>query len=120
MLEGVKPSLLRVMSVVRVVRVVRVVPVVLAAITGCAPAQADRAADGEAILRTYCVRCHSGPAARGDFDFVANTPKLVVKGFVVPGDPDRSLIVERVEAGEMPPPDVKALSLIHISEPTRP
>ena len=84
------------------------VPLVLAAITGCAPARADRAADGEAVLRRYCVRCHSGPSARGDFDFVANTPKLIAKGFVVPGDGDRSVILERVEAGEMPPPDVRS------------
>jgi len=105
MLEGVRRSLLPVLPVLRVVPVV---PVVLAAIAGCAPAQADRAADGEAILRTYCVRCHSGPAARGDFDFVANTPKLVAKGFVVPGDGDHSVVLGRVEAGEMPPPDVKA------------
>jgi len=95
MLEGVKRSLMR------------VVPAVLAAITGCVPAHADRAADGEAVLRRYCVRCHSGPAARGDFDFVANTPKLVAKGFVVPGDGSHSVVLERVEAGEMPPPGVK-------------
>jgi hypothetical protein len=82
----------------------------LAAVSGCAPARADRAADGppdgEAVLRTYCVRCHSGPRARGDFDFVANTPQLIAKRFVVPGDGAHSVILERVEAGEMPPPDV--------------
>jgi mono/diheme cytochrome c family protein len=98
MLEGVKRQLLPVM---------RAVPAVLAAIAGCAPAHADRAADGEAVLRRYCVRCHSGPAARGDFDFVANTPKLIAKGFVVPGDGSHSVVLERVEAGEMPPPGVK-------------
>ena len=99
MLEGVKRSF---------VPLVPVAPVVLAALAGCAPAHADRAADGEAILRTYCVRCHSGPAARGDFDFVANTQKLITKGFVVPGDADHSVIALRVEAGEMPPPTVRS------------
>ena len=79
---------------------------VLAAIAGCTPARADRAADGEAILRKYCVRCHSGPKARGEFDFVANTQQLIAKGFLVPGDGAHSVILERVEAGEMPPPDV--------------
>src|SRR5437762_8150931 len=58
----------------------------LDALVSCAPARADRAVDGEAILRTYCVRCHSGPRARGDFDFVANTSQLIARGFVVPGD----------------------------------
>jgi mono/diheme cytochrome c family protein len=76
-------------------------------VVGCTPAHADRAVDGEAILRTYCVRCHSGPKARGDFDFVANTPQLIAKGFVVPGDAAHSEIAVRVEAGEMPPPDVR-------------
>jgi Planctomycete cytochrome C len=83
------------------------VPIILAVIAGCAPAHADGAADGEAILRKYCVRCHSGPAARGDFDFVANTQQLIAKGFVVPGDGAHSEVFERVQAGEMPPPAVK-------------
>jgi len=98
------------------------VPVALAVLVGCTPARADRAAagpadrasdtpadgpaDGEAILRKYCVRCHSGPRARGDFDFVASTQQLIAKGFVVPGDGAHSVVLERVEAGEMPPPEV--------------
>jgi len=110
MLESVKRAL------VPVVSVVPVVPVVLAALAGCAPAHADRAANGaadraangEAVLRRYCVHCHSGPAARGDFDFVANTQKLIAKGFVIPGDADHSVIALRVEAGEMPPPTVRS------------
>jgi len=80
---------------------------VVAALAACAPAHADRAADGEAVLRRYCVRCHSGPKARGDFDFVASTPQLIARGLVVPGDAAHSEIVERVEAGEMPPPGVR-------------
>ncbi len=103
MLDGVKRAH---------VPLVSVVPVVLAALAGFPPAHADRAANGaaggEAILRRYCVRCHSGPAARGDFDFVANTQKLIAKGFVVPGDAGHSVIALRVEAGEMPPPTVRS------------
>jgi mono/diheme cytochrome c family protein len=71
------------------------------------PAHADRGADGEAILQRYCVRCHSGPSARGDFDFAGDPQQLIAKGFVVPGDSARSVILERVEAGEMPPPEVR-------------
>jgi mono/diheme cytochrome c family protein len=82
-------------------------PLALAVLVGCVPAHADRAADGEAILRTYCVRCHSGPKARGDFDFAANTPQLIAKGLVVPGDAAHSEIALRVEAGEMPPAGVR-------------
>ena len=83
-------------------------PFALAALVGCAPAHADRTADGEAILRTYCVRCHSGPKARGDLDFIANTPQLIARGYVVPGDAAHSEIAQRVEAGEMPPPGVRS------------
>lgn len=87
----------------------RAIALAALAVVGCAPATASSggSADGEAILRTYCARCHSGPKARGDFDFVASTPQLIARGLIVPGDPGRSALYERVEAGEMPPPGVK-------------
>jgi mono/diheme cytochrome c family protein len=87
--------------------VIALVTFVASVASGCAPANADARPDGEAVLRKYCVRCHSGPRARGDFDFVASTPQLIARGLIVPGDPARSALFERVKAGEMPPQGVR-------------
>jgi mono/diheme cytochrome c family protein len=75
---------------------------------GCAQAHADQApGEGAAVLQKFCVRCHTGAKAEGDLDFVTDTKRLIAEGLVVPGDAARSLVFHRVEAGEMPPPQVK-------------
>src|SRR5678815_3727695 len=81
-----------------------VVAIVLGA---CSPAQADRTADAQSILERHCVRCHSGAKARGDFDYIADTTRLVATGLIVPGDAARSYVLERIVDGEMPPATVK-------------
>jgi hypothetical protein len=81
--------------------------------SGCTPAQAEgdsreAARDAAvAVLTKHCARCHTGARAQADFDFVTNPRRLVAAGFVVPGDAERSLIVQRIAAGEMPPETVK-------------
>lgn len=69
----------------------------------CSSASADRAKDGEAVLAKYCVKCHGPARAESDFGFANDTAKLVANGLVVPGDPDASIVVKRIELGEMPP-----------------
>ena len=86
------------------VRLGLVVAIVLGA---CSPAHADRTTDAQAILERHCVRCHSGPKARGDFDYIADTSRLVATGLIVPGDAGRSYVIERIVDGEMPPATVK-------------
>lgn len=62
-----------------------------------------QAADGEPILAKYCVRCHGPSRAESDFGFAGETSRLLAAGMIVPGDPDASVIVKRIELGEMPP-----------------
>lgn len=68
-----------------------------------AASRVAQAADGEPILATYCVRCHGPARAESDFGFANETSRLVAAGMIVPGDPDVSVIVKRIELGEMPP-----------------
>jgi hypothetical protein len=57
------------------------------------------------ILAVNCGGCHGpmGPA-RGDFGAVLDVDVLVQSGKVVPGDPDNSPLLKRIESGSMPPP----------------
>jgi hypothetical protein len=61
------------------------------------------AADGAPVLAKYCVRCHGPKRAESDFGFAGDTSRLVAAGMIVPGDPDASIVVRRIELGEMPP-----------------
>jgi hypothetical protein len=75
--------------------------VVIAAVI--AASRVASAADGEPILAKYCVRCHGPARAESDFGFANETSRLVAAGMIVPGDPDASVIVKRIELAEMPP-----------------
>ena len=77
-------------------------------LAGCAAAHADQSSDGAAVLQKYCARCHTGAKAEAELSFVTDTKRLIAEGLVVPGDASRSLVFRRVEAGEMPPEQVKA------------
>ncbi|MEO8700749.1 MAG: c-type cytochrome domain-containing protein [Kofleriaceae bacterium] len=81
---------------------------ILVAVIGCAPARADQPIGGAAVLQKYCAKCHGAAKAEGDLSFITDTPRLVAEGMIVPGDAKRSLVYQRVAAGEMPPESVKA------------
>src|SRR2546425_968767 len=64
----------------------------------------------ESVLRTHCYPCH-GKLGRneGGLNFVLRTEKLTAGGkFIVPGEPDRSYLLQRIEEDEMPPPGKRA------------
>ena len=63
------------------------------------------------ILKTHCFHCH-GEAGVVEGELDVRLRKWLIRGgesgeAIVPGDPDSSLLLERVEAGEMPPGDEK-------------
>ena len=62
------------------------------------------------ILVTHCLDCHQPNKRSGELDL--STAAGLLKGgeqgaAIVPGKPAESLLVERIAAGEMPPPDAK-------------
>ncbi|HKI37284.1 MAG TPA: PSD1 and planctomycete cytochrome C domain-containing protein [Gemmataceae bacterium] len=63
------------------------------------------------ILKTYCLDCHGGgEKLKGKLDL--RLRRFAVKGgesgsAVVPGDPTKSRLLERMKAGEMPPTEKK-------------
>jgi len=83
---------------------------------GLAPAA--RAAEGNSfeqsvrpIFKAYCFECHGANAKlKGDLDL--RLRRFIVKGGesgagIVPGDAAKSLLVQRLRAGEMPPTEKK-------------
>jgi formylglycine-generating enzyme required for sulfatase activity/mono/diheme cytochrome c family protein len=69
-----------------------------------APSPAELAGRAEGVLRAHCYRCHGeGGSVEGGFNSVLDRPQLVARKRVVPGRPDASRLVRRVEDGEMPP-----------------
>ena len=79
----------------------------LAALTACSSARADQEISGAAVLQTYCAKCHQAKA-EGDLGYITDTKRLITEGYLVPGDANRSQILQRIEAGEMPPETVEA------------
>jgi hypothetical protein len=62
------------------------------------------------ILKVYCLDCHGGDKLRGGLDL--RLRRFAVKGgdsgpAIAPGAPDKSLLLHRLKAGEMPPGDKK-------------
>ncbi len=62
------------------------------------------------ILKTHCFQCHGeGDELQGGLD--VRLRRLIAKGgesgaAIVPGQPEESLLLERVKSGEMPPEEV--------------
>jgi len=60
----------------------------------------------EAVLANACVRCHGADATKGGLD-LSRRASMLEGGdsgpAVEPGKPEESLLIEKVEAGEMPP-----------------
>ena len=66
----------------------------------CQPAQ-DRV-DG--VLSTYCASCHGADSAReGGFGVVLDARQMVRQHWVVPDDPESSLVWRSIADGTMPP-----------------
>jgi hypothetical protein len=79
-------------------------PTVLAQPAGGNPAGFDRTI--APLLARRCLDCHSGPAPKGKLDLT--TRRTALKGgkhgqALVPGNPEKSLLWERVQQGAMPP-----------------
>ncbi len=79
---------------------------------GSAPAGPGRLITERDVLPIFqmrCVTCHGKRRQEGGLDLRTRESRLAggVSGpAVMPGQPDRSLIVQRVVSGEMPPPDL--------------
>lgn len=57
-----------------------------------------------ALLTRHCAACHGDQAKpKGGFGHVSDLQKLLSRGTVVTGDPERSPLFVRVRDGEMPP-----------------
>ena len=77
---------------------------VLAVCVGCLWQPAMAAVPPQAVqsfLRTRCIDCHEGPDSEGGLDIAALSFDPEDPG----GDARWARIIDRVEAGEMPPPD---------------
>ena len=62
------------------------------------------------IFQARCVVCHGKREQRGGLDLRTRETRLAGGDSgpaLVPGSPDASLIVQKIEAGEMPPPDMQ-------------
>ena len=89
--------------------------------SGCA----TTCAQVQDILQTSCVQCHqkgpsSAPAIAPQFDFILDLDQLThtppsrtfpERAYVVPGDPDASLLYLRAARGQMPPPSSASVSV---------
>ena len=62
------------------------------------------------IFQARCVVCHGKREQRGGLDLRTRETRLAGGDSgpaLVPGSPDTSLIIQKIEAGEMPPPDMQ-------------
>jgi mono/diheme cytochrome c family protein len=72
-----------------------------------------------AVLATYCYRCHGQDGAvEGGFSYLLDRRQLVAHKKVVPGEPERSLLLRRVVDSDMPPegenrPSAEEVALLH-------
>ena len=67
------------------------------------------------IFQIRCVACHGKRKQEGGLDLrtVASRLKGGQSGpALIPGDPDGSLIVQRIESGEMPPPELQLMNSV--------
>lgn len=59
------------------------------------------------VLRDNCVRCHGDPKIEARIDLRTLASIKLKKGLLVPGNPEASDLYGSMEAGTMPPPEVK-------------
>ena len=64
----------------------------------------DLAKQAKAILEKSCHGCHGEKGAvEGGFGYVMDRQQLVSRKRIVPGDPPKSKLFQRIESGDMPP-----------------
>lgn len=64
----------------------------------------DLAAEAHAILKSTCYRCHGQDGTvEGGFSYVLSREQLISRGQVIPKAADRSRLIRRIKAKEMPP-----------------
>lgn len=66
--------------------------------------------DGAEVLEKVCARCHWGPKGgdEGGFSEVLDRDALISGDYLVPGEPKKTQLLERVEKNEMPPDEALA------------
>jgi WD40 repeat protein/mono/diheme cytochrome c family protein len=70
------------------------------------PDRGDLAKKAAGVLKANCHRCHGQDGAvEGGFNYVLDRDTLVARRKVVPGQPERSPLYQKVAKGKMPPPD---------------
>jgi tetratricopeptide (TPR) repeat protein/mono/diheme cytochrome c family protein len=77
---------------------------------GTATAEEDLARRAQAVLKTYCHRCHGQDGANeGGLNYVLDRRQLLNRKKVVPGDPAKSKLLRRMRDPDnpMPPEDEK-------------
>jgi len=60
----------------------------------------------ESMLRTTCGECHGAAAqdnCRAGMCYIEDIEELIAQGKITPGDPNASLLYQRISRGEMPP-----------------
>jgi len=65
----------------------------------------------ESLLRTNCGGCHGNEAeensqCRAGMCYIEDIDELIAQGKITPGDPNASLLYQRISRDEMPPPGV--------------
>jgi mono/diheme cytochrome c family protein len=101
----------RFMTVVTAVLYCMVLAAFCHSATGAPPASLDQ--DAAALLARNCLECHNGSDKKGGLDLTRRERALAGgdSGAVFkPEEPDASLLVHRIEVGEMPPKGRRALS----------
>jgi mono/diheme cytochrome c family protein len=72
-----------------------------------APAQLEStssAVQARGILKKHCAQCHGEAGSRkGGMNYILDRDLLVERGQVIPGDPEKSPLWQRVAKSEMPP-----------------
>ena len=64
------------------------------------------ARQAQQILATNCHRCHGeNGAVEGGFNYLLDRDRLVARKKIVPGQPEKSHLLQRIQDGEMPPED---------------
>src|SRR4051812_44022656 len=75
-----------------------------------ADANATLAADVLAVFKERCADCHGPKGAakekKNKYTYILDLPRMAANPkYIVPGNPDKSLLYEQLVKNEMPPPD---------------